>query len=98
MLPTIVAFLQGQEWLLLVLVVVLLFGAAKVPELARSLGKAKSEFRKASAEGEREAAAVTAAPAEDDEKVRKAARDLGIPTEGRALSDIKADIQRKLGA
>ena len=37
----------GPSELLIILVVVLvLFGGAKLPELARSLGKAKSEFEK----------------------------------------------------
>ncbi len=34
------------EWLVILLVVVLLFGANKIPELARALGKAKREFKK----------------------------------------------------
>ena len=38
--------LGGPEILLLFLVVVLLFGAKKLPELARGLGKAKSEFQR----------------------------------------------------
>jgi len=33
---------------------VLLFGAKKLPELARGLGKAKSEFQKATDEAEKE--------------------------------------------
>ncbi len=37
----------GQSEVLIILgVVVLLFGSTKVPELARSLGRAKAEFRK----------------------------------------------------
>ena len=39
---------------IVVLVVFVLFGAKKIPELARSLGKAKGEFKKGLAEGERE--------------------------------------------
>ena len=36
--------LGGPELLIVLAVMLLLFGAAKVPELARSLGEAKSEF------------------------------------------------------
>lgn len=42
----------GAPELLIILVVVLvLFGGAKLPELARSLGKAKKEFQKGIDEG-----------------------------------------------
>ena len=37
---------------LLILVIVLVFGSKKLPELARALGKAKGEFKKGTAEGE----------------------------------------------
>ncbi len=37
----------GQsEILVVLLIVILLFGGSKLPELARSLGKAKTEFKK----------------------------------------------------
>jgi sec-independent protein translocase protein TatA len=42
----------GPEMLLIFLVVLLLFGAKKVPELFRSLGKGVNEFRKAKNEWE----------------------------------------------
>ena len=41
------AFIQGSEWLIIGLAVLLLFGAKKLPELARGLGKGIREFRKA---------------------------------------------------
>jgi sec-independent protein translocase protein TatA len=40
------------EIVLVFLVIVLLFGAKKLPGLARSLGKSLSEFRKGREEGE----------------------------------------------
>jgi sec-independent protein translocase protein TatA len=42
--------LGGPEILIVLVVVMLLFGAKKVPELARSLGKAQAEFRHGSRE------------------------------------------------
>jgi TatA/E family protein of Tat protein translocase len=39
------------ELLLILLVVVLLFGARKLPELARSLGRSMGEFKKGKEEG-----------------------------------------------
>ena len=43
-------------WQIVIIVVVIavLFGAKKIPELARSLGKAKGEFKKGLIEGEKE--------------------------------------------
>jgi sec-independent protein translocase protein TatA len=45
-----------NEWLLIILVVLVLFGASAIPKLARSLGKAKSEFEKGLKEGKEEPA------------------------------------------
>lgn len=40
-------FPSGIELVVIVLIVLLLFGAKKIPELARGLGQGISEFRKA---------------------------------------------------
>lgn len=37
---------SGWEWLIILAVLLLLFGARKLPELARSLGASAKEFRK----------------------------------------------------
>ena len=37
--------LGGPELLIVLVVVLLIFGSKKVPELARSLGRAQKEFR-----------------------------------------------------
>ena len=48
-------FIQGQEWIfVIIVVVVLIFGAKKIPELAKTFGKAKGEFEKGKIEAERE--------------------------------------------
>ena len=41
----------GPEWLIVLGIIVLLFGAKKLPELARSLGKSSSEFKRGMKEG-----------------------------------------------
>lgn len=46
--------LGGTEVFLIFLAVLLLFGAKKIPELARGLGKSLGEFRKAKDEFDRE--------------------------------------------
>ena len=37
--------LRGWEWLILLLIVLLLFGARKLPDLARSVGRSMKIFR-----------------------------------------------------
>lgn len=37
--------LRGQEWLILLLIVLLLFGASRLPQLARSFGKSARILR-----------------------------------------------------
>ena len=40
----------GFEWILIVVVLFLLFGAKRIPRMARSIGQAIKEFRNARAE------------------------------------------------
>ena len=44
------AILGGWEWVIVILAVLLLFGAKKIPELARGLGTGIKEFKKATRE------------------------------------------------
>ena len=46
--------LGGQELLVIFLIVLLLFGAKKLPQLARGVGKSMGEFKKAKDEFEHE--------------------------------------------
>ena len=55
MLPSLTGFIAGQEWIfIIVIAVVFIFGAKKIPELAKTFGKAKGEFEKGKIEGEKE--------------------------------------------
>ena len=46
---------NGTEWIIiLVVIAVVIFGAKKVPELARSFGKATTEYEKAKIEAKKE--------------------------------------------
>lgn len=98
--------LEGSEWLIvIVIVVVLIFGANKIPDLAKSLGRAQGEFQKGKVEAEIEvqkmraaASSPTSQPAPDPHaKLLKAAGELGVPTDGRTDADIQADIKKSLG-
>ena len=46
-----VAYSPGPEWIVVLVIVILIFGAKKLPELARSVGKSTSEFKKGMSEG-----------------------------------------------
>ena len=45
---------SGPEWIFILLAVLLLFGAKKLPEFARGLGRSMGEFKKARQEFEHE--------------------------------------------
>ena len=53
-IPNTLAFLGQQEVIIIFLIVLLLFGAKKLPELAKGLGKSAGEFKKAKEEFDRE--------------------------------------------
>jgi sec-independent protein translocase protein TatA len=57
----------GSEWILLVLIILLLFGSARLPRLARSLREAKDEFKKEK-DGPADAPADAPASTETEEK------------------------------
>jgi sec-independent protein translocase protein TatA len=64
---SVFALMPGTtEWIIILAIVVLLFGAKKIPDLARGLGKSVSEFKKAKNEFDKEA--QKAEKDEDDAK------------------------------
>jgi sec-independent protein translocase protein TatA len=80
-----------------IIVVVFLWGPAKIPELARSLGRAKKEFDAASKEmGDTfTSAANSPRPKTGDELLVDTARQLGISTEGKTRDQISQEIVAK---
>ena len=52
MLDVIPNFIAGQEWIFIIIIAaIVIFGAKKIPELAKTFGKAKSEYEKGKIEG-----------------------------------------------
>ncbi len=78
-----------------------IFGASKIPELARSLGKATGEFEKAKQETENELKDYEKSIKEDrtssgsSMKIKQIANDLGIATEGKSDNQLLDEIQKK---
>ena len=81
----------GPEILIVLLVVVLLFGGAKLPKLARSLGSAKGEFEKGLREGADAAEEAKSDKTDKDEpaepKAIEAGADEKIDTTGTVSKD-----------
>ncbi len=96
MFPIVLGYLSAGELAVVALIIVLLFGAAKIPELARALGKAKGEFEKGSRESRADPRDAPTLESAEEQRVLKAARELGIPTEGRSISDVKADLRARM--
>jgi sec-independent protein translocase protein TatA len=42
---------SGPEWIIVLVIVLLVFGGAQLPKLAKNLGKAQKEFKDGLAEG-----------------------------------------------
>ncbi len=92
-----------NELLVILLIAFFLFGANKLPELARSLGRAKAEFKKAEREAELELleferrmreGKITSS--EKREKLEKIARDLGINPEGKSDDELLEEIYKAI--
>ncbi|MEI6491829.1 MAG: twin-arginine translocase TatA/TatE family subunit [Verrucomicrobiota bacterium] len=78
---------SGPDLIVILVIVLLVFGAKKLPELARGLGQSLGEFKKAREEFEREihktAAEVEVKPAPDKELFAKPAAE----TQGTAVQE-----------
>jgi sec-independent protein translocase protein TatA len=91
----------GELLIIGVIILVLLFGATKLPQLARALGRAGGEFQKGKLEAEQEVQKMkgdqpAAEPSEHD-KLLKAAWELGIPTEGKTDDQIREEVKKAIG-
>ena len=86
------SFPGGPEWIIVLVVLLFLFGARKLPELARSMGQASKEFKAGLKEGAKETPLEGPCPfcgahVPDDAKF--------CPGCGKDASDIRAERQRQ---
>ena len=92
-----------NELLIILLAVFFLFGANKLPELARNLGRSTAEFEKAKREAELELIELERRyregmynKSERRTKLEKIARDLGIDPSGKSDDELLDEINRVL--
>lgn len=45
---------SGNEWLIVIIVALVLFGGSQIPKLAKNLGQAQSEFKRGLSEGKQD--------------------------------------------
>ncbi len=81
---------------LILVIVVLLFGASRIPSLARSLGQARREYEKG-AKGETSAESVQSSSTTNaDDPLFVAAQKEGIDTQGKTREQIASELSWKL--
>jgi sec-independent protein translocase protein TatA len=94
------AFINGAEWIIIILIVVILFfGAKKIPELARSLGKASSEFQRARIDAKKTLENdkySSATKSVDREKLESIAETLGVDYSNKNDQDLRQAIESEL--
>jgi sec-independent protein translocase protein TatA len=100
------AGMQGMEWIIVIgLIVAVFFGAKKIPEFAKSIGKAKGEYEKAKLEATREVemlknggiSSVPSVPSSQDRaKLEDVASSLGLESSGKTDEQLRNSIQAEL--
>lgn len=86
----ILAEIIGPDLLIVLALALLLFGGSKLPQLARSLGSAKSEFEKGLRETDSAPAATTAAPPDTSVTMTRGELDALLAAEREAVKKRKA--------
>lgn len=88
-------FIAGAEWIwILIIIGVILFGAKKIPELARSMGRATAEYEKARLEAEKELSRYRGDV--NREKLEEIARSLGIDYMNKSDEELKDAIEKAI--
>jgi len=84
----------GYEFLIIiVIIVVLFFGVKKIPELARSFGKATAEYEKARIEAKKELEQLRGKAKVGREKLEEIAESLGIDYTNKNDDDLRKAIE-----
>ncbi|RLI75660.1 twin-arginine translocase TatA/TatE family subunit [Archaeoglobales archaeon] len=89
-----------NELMIILAIIALLFGASKIPELARNLGRAKTEYKKGELEGELEIQKMREEFKDKDlsrDRLEYIARTLDIDPVGKTDEELRKEISIKLG-
>ena len=104
------AIVNAAEWIIIIVIIaVVIFGAKRVPELARSFGRATTEYEKAKIEAKKElqrvkdlgkttlsATTTTATNVQDREKLESVANTLGINYSEMSDDELRSAIQAEI--
>ena len=89
--------LGGLEWVIIIgLIVVVFFGVRKIPELAKSFGKASAEFQKARIQAKRELQQMQSQGNVGREKLETIAESLGIDYTNKNDDELRTAIEIEL--
>jgi sec-independent protein translocase protein TatA len=89
--------LGGMEWVIIIAIIIaLIFGVKKIPELARSFGRASGEFQKAKIEMRNEIAKAKAGTNDEREKLESIATKLGIDHADKNDEQLRKAIEENL--
>jgi len=72
MITAFISNLRGWEWIIILVVILLLFGGKKIPELMRSMGKGIKSFKAGLNEAADDIEGNTSKPADGEKKNDKA--------------------------
>jgi sec-independent protein translocase protein TatA len=97
---------SGFEWVFIIIaIVIVFFGVKKIPEIARSFGRAKTEYEKSKIESGRELEKIKkdvsdnpddTLPARDREKLESIADTLGIDYTHKNNDELRTAIEMEL--
>ena len=86
-----------MEWIIIAAIIIaLFFGVKKIPELARSFGRASGEYEKAKIEMRKEIDRAKSGDADQREKLESVAEKLGINPVGKSDEELRQEIDKDI--
>ena len=92
----IIPGLGPTEIMIGAVIIIMLFGAQKLPELAKAIGRSTGEFQKGKTESEQELRNVNSDLAQDREKLDKIAKELGIDPTNKTDEELRTEIRKAM--